>query len=150
MPKILVIAADNTRARVFHSSSSQDALKEKTVLVHPKNRLHKKDLTSDRQGYSFSSHGYGRKVLSNHVDPKEFEIKQFAKEINDYLKVSDANNDFDQLIIIAAPKLLGELKKQLNRSIRKLITHELNKNIAKLSAGEIRAYLPKYLVKSSL
>lgn len=150
MPNILVIVADNTRARVFHSSSSQDPLKEKTVLVHPENRLHKKNLTSDRQGYSFSSHGHGRKVLSNHVDPKEYEIKQFAREINEYLINSEANNDFDQLIIIAAPKLLGVLKKQLNSSIKKLITHELNKNIAKLSATEIRAYLPKYLVKSNL
>ncbi len=145
MPNIFVIAADNTCARVFHSSSSQGSLEEKTVLVHPENRLPEKNMGSDRQGYSFSSHGHGRKVLSKRVDPKEHGIKQFVKEISEYLKNSEANNEFDQLIIIAAPKLLGTLKKQLNNSIRKLIIYELNKNIAKLSTAEIREYLPKYL-----
>jgi len=150
MPNILVIAADNTCARVFHAVSSQGPLEEKTVLVHPENRLHEKDMTSDRQGYSFSSHGHSRKALSKHVDPKEHEIKQFAKEINEYLKNSEANHEFDQLIIIAAPKLLGTLKNQLNSSIQKLITYELKKNIAKLSAAEIRKYLPKYLSQLNL
>ena len=150
MPNILVIAADNTRARIFLSASSQDPLKEKKVLVHPNTRLQKKDLTSDRQGYSFSSVGHGRKAFSKHVDPKEYEIKQFVKEINKYLKILESNNDFDQLIIIAAPKLLGTLKKELDSNIKKLITYELNKNITKLSAAEIRTYLPKYLVKSYL
>lgn len=150
MPNILVIAADNTCARIFHTSSSQDPLEEKTVLVHPENRLHEKDLTSDRQGYSFSSHGYGRKALSSHEEPKEYEIKKFVKEINEYLKNSEANKEFNQLIIIAAPKLLGTLKKQLNSNIKKLITYELKKNITKLSAAEIRNYLPKHLTQPNL
>ena len=117
MPNIFVIVADNTCARVFYSSSSQGPLEEKTVLVHPENRISVKNMVSDRQGYSFSSHGYGRKALSKREEPKEHEIKQFVKEISEYLKNSEANNEFDQLIIIAAPKLLGTLKKQLNKLI---------------------------------
>ena len=150
MPNILVIAADNTCARIFHTSTPKGSLEEKTVLVHPESRLNEKNMTSDRQGYSFSSHGHGRNVLSKHVDPKEHEIKQFAKEINEFLKNLESKNGFDQLIIIAAPKLLGTLKKQLNSSIKKLITYELNKNIAKLSAAQIRSYLPKYLTQPKL
>ena len=150
MSNILVIAADKTCARIFHVSSSQGLLEEKTVLVHPENRLQKKNMASDRQGYSFSSHGHGRKVLSNHVDPKEHEINQFVKEINEYLMNSEANKEFDQLIIIAAPKLFGALKKQLNSNIKKLITYELKKNITKLSAAEIRNHLPKRLSQPKL
>ena len=50
----------------------------------------------------------------------------------------------------AGLKLLGTLKKQLNSSIKKLITYELNKNLAKLSAAQIRSYLPKYLTQPKL
>ncbi len=150
MPNILIIAADNTCARVFHASSSQGPLEEKAVLVHPENRLHKKDMTSDKEGYAFSSHGPGRRALSKQVDPKEHEMKQFVKEISEFLKSSQENNEFDQLIIIAAPKLLGTLKKQLSNSIRRLIIYELKKNIAKLSVTEIRKYLPKYLTQPNL
>lgn len=150
MPNILVVAADNTCARIFCVSSSQGPLEEKTVLVHPENRLQEKNMASDRQGYSFSSHGHGRKVFSKRVDPKEHEINQFAKEISEYLKNSEANNEFDQLIIVAAPKLLGTLKKEFNNNILKLITYELKKNIAKLSTAEIRKFLPKYLTQPNL
>ena len=150
MPNIFVIAADSTSARIFYSSSSKGPLEEKAVLVHPENRLKKKNMASDRQGYSYSSHGHGRKVLANHVDPRENEINQFVKEINEYLKNSEAKKEFDQLIIIAAPKLLGILKKNLNNNIKKHITYELKKNITKLSAAEIRNFLPKYLSRPNL
>ena len=62
----------------------------------------------------------------------------------------ETNNEFKQLIIIAAPKLLGALKKQLNSGIQKRITYELNKNIVKLNADEIRKHLPKYLARIDL
>ena len=150
MPSICIIALDNTCARIFHSSSPKGPLEEKNLLVHPENRFHDQNLTSDRQGYSFSSHGYGRKALSKSETLKEHEIKQFVKEVSEYLKISEANNEFEQLIIIAGPKLLGALKKQLNNNLRKLITYELKKNIAKLSAAEIRKHLPKYLTQLNL
>ena len=150
MPSICVIVLDYTCARIFHSSSPKGPLEEKKVLVHSENRLHDKNMTSDRQGYSFSSHGYGRNALSKSEDPKEHEIKQFVKEISEYLKISEANNEFDKLVIIAGPKLLGVLKKQLNNNLRKLITYELKKNIAKLSANEIRKHLPEYLTQPNL
>ena len=145
MPHTLIIALDSTCARMFHPTSPHGPLEEKTVLVHPENRLHDKDLTSDKQGYSFSSHGHGRKSFVNNEDPKEHEIKQFVKEISEYLKISLENNEFERLIIVAGPKLLGALKKQLNNNLQKSIVFELKKNIAKLSADEIRKHLPKYL-----
>ena len=150
MSKILVIAADNTCARVFRATSSKGPLEEEVVLTHPENRLQDKDMTSDRPGFSFSSSGYGRRSLSKSEDPKEHEIKLFVNEIDEYLRSLKKKNDLNQLILIAAPKLLGLLKKQLSSSIQEHITYELNKNIAKKNADEIRKYLPKYLANPDL
>ena len=44
MSKILVIAADNTCARVFRATSSKGPLEEEVVLTHPENRLQDKDM----------------------------------------------------------------------------------------------------------
>lgn len=145
MSKTLVIALDSTRARVFRYIASKRSLEEITTLVHPENRLYDKDLSSDRQGYTFSSHGHGKKAFARSEDPKEHGFKLFVKEVSVYLKSSKSNNEFDQLIIIAGPKLLGALKKTLDNNIKKLITYELEKNIVKLSEAEIRECLPKYL-----
>ncbi len=150
MSNILVVAADTTCARIFKASSSKGPLEEKDVLVHPENRLSEKDLISDRKGSTFSSHGSGRSTYSKHTDTKDQGTKEFISEINDYLVRLEANNEFKQLIIIAAPKLLGTLKKQLNSGLQKCITYELNKNITKLNAEEIRSHLPKYLALPDL
>ena len=150
MSNILVIAADNTCARIFKATSSKGPLNELEVLVHPENRLHEADLTSDRRGSTFSSHGYGSRNYSKHTDTKDQGIKEFVKEINEYLTKLEAKNEFKQLIIIAAPKLLGALKKKLNGSIKNNIIYELNKNITKLSADEIRTHLPKFLARPDL
>ncbi len=150
MSNILVIAADNTCARIFRASSSTGPLEEITVLCHPENRLNSKDMTSDKQGYSFSSHGYGRRAMSDEGDRKKQEVNRFVNEINEYLNTLEKNNDFNRLIVIAAPKLMGILKKQLSDNVQKHITYELNKNIAKLTAVEIRKFLPKYLVNPNL
>jgi protein required for attachment to host cells len=145
MSNILVIAVDNTCARIFQATSSKGPLEEREVLVHPENRLRESELTSDRNGSTFTSHGYGRRSYSKHTDTKEQGTKEFVNEINDYLIRLEAKNEFKQLIIIAAPKMLGVLKKQLNSSVKKHIIYELNKNIAKLNADEIRSHLPKFL-----
>jgi protein required for attachment to host cells len=150
MSNILVVAADTTCARIFKATSSKGPLEEKEVLVHPENRLSEKDLISDRKGSTFSSHGSGRSSYSKHTDVKDQGTKEFINEINDCLMRLESNNEFKQLIIIAAPKLLGALKKQLNSGLQKRITYELNKNIAKLNADEIRLHLPKYLARTDL
>ncbi len=150
MSNILIVAADTTCARIFKATTSKGPLEEKEVLVHPENRLSEKDLISDRKGSTFSSHGSGRSSYSKHTDTKDQGTKEFIKEINHYLMKLETNNEFKQLIIIAAPKLLGALKKQLNSGLQKRITYELNKNIAKLNADEIRMHLPKYLARTDL
>ena len=150
MSNILVVAADTTCARIFKATSSKGPLEEKEVLVHPENRLSEKDLISDRKGSTSSSHGSGRSSYSKHTDVKDQGTKEFINEINDCLMRLETNNEFKQLIIIAAPKLLGALKKQLNSSLQKRITYDLNKNIAKLNADEIRMRLPKYLARTDL
>ena len=150
MANIIVIVADNTCARVFRATSSKGSLEEEVVLTHPENRLQDKEMTSDRAGFSFSSSGYGRRSLSKSEDPKEHEIKLFVSEIDEYLRSLKKKNDLHQLILIAAPKLLGRLKKQLSSSIQEHITYELNKNIAKKNAEEIRKHLPKYLANPQL
>ena len=150
MSNILVVAADTTCARIFKATTSKGPLEEKEVLVHPENRLSEKDLISDRKGSTFSSHGSGRSSYSKHTDVKDQGTKEFINEINDCLMRLETNNEFKQLIIIAAPKLLGALKKQLNSGLQKRITYELNKNIVKLNADEIRKHLPKYLARTDL
>jgi len=150
MSNILVVVADTTCARIFKATSSKGPLEEKEVLVHPENRLSEKDLISDRKGSAFSSHGSSQSTYSKHTDTKDQGTKEFINEINDYLLKLESKNEFKQLIIIAAPKLLGALKKQLNSGLQKRITYELNKNIAKLNADEIRSHLPKYLALTNL
>jgi len=60
MSKYWVIAADSTEARLFARAEKFSTLTEFQDWLHPESRLPGADLENDRQGRTFSSHGYGR------------------------------------------------------------------------------------------
>ena len=47
------------------------------------------------------------------------------------------NKEFQQLVVIAAPKMLGDLRAALGENIRKLVIAELDKDLSKLTIQEL-------------
>ncbi len=145
MASTWVLIADNTRARLFLASNRLSPLQEINTLVHPEARLHEQELTSDLPGRSYKGDGSGRHGMADTTEPKRQEAINFAREISNHLEEARKKGELKQLIIIAAPMLLGLLREQLSNTTRKLITMELDKNITQLKPDEIRRHLPDRL-----
>ena len=62
-----------------------------------------------------------------------------------FLDDARKSDKFKQLIIVAAPSLLGNLRSGLNDQTRKLVSLELDKNLSQLTPVEIRKHMPEYL-----
>jgi NhaA family Na+:H+ antiporter len=61
--------------------------------------------------------------------------------IADELSRAWANKSFDKLVLIAPPKMLGDLRAQLDKSVLPHIIGSLSKDLTHLSAGEIMIHL---------
>ncbi|MCP4284111.1 MAG: host attachment protein [Gammaproteobacteria bacterium] len=83
--------------------------------------------------------------MGGKVEPKQQEQITFARRICDRIEMARGQGKYDQLILVATPTLLGLLRKQLSTDTTKRITHELVKNITRLSAEQIRQHLPERL-----
>ena len=140
-----VIVADSTKARVFSTENSSSPLVEFEAIEHPEGRLHTRELTSDLPGKDSNRTGSGKHSMGSETDPKRHEAESFAKRITGFVENARNNNKLSRLIIIAAPALLGMLRRNMSNETGKLVAMELDKNLSDLKGEEIRQYLPRIL-----
>lgn len=140
-----VVVADSTRARILLAENAIGPLREIETLVHPESRLHAQELTTDTPGRVFDSGGQGRHAMGQPVDPKHQERIDFARELTQHLEQARRRGDLRQLIIVASPQVLGELRKAFSPETARLVTQELDKNLAQRGIDEIRRHLPERL-----
>jgi protein required for attachment to host cells len=67
----------------------------------------------------------------------------FARRVGDYLDQARQERRYDQLVLVAPPKFLGALRKELRKEVEKLVADELPKDLSWLSARELERYFAK-------
>lgn len=140
-----ILAADETRARIFEAESLTGAITEREDLVHPESKLPERNLSSDASGRNQASGDGTGHQLSEAGHIRAQHVVQFAKEVATRLKQAQQQQQFNNLILTAAPKFLGALRKEIDAGLRKQVSLELDKDLSKLKADEIRKHLPKRL-----
>jgi len=144
MKSTWILVADNSRVRIFTADTPTSPLEEIEGIAHTEARLHDREITSDLPG-KIKSSGAGGHTFEQPTDPKKHEAEVFAHSVAQHLEEAHNANKFRQLLIIAEPSFLGLLRNQLSEQIKKLVSFELDKNITKHSAADIRQHLPEHL-----
>lgn len=143
--KTWVVVADGAQARIFMNEGPGTGLVP--ALDHDLigNKLQSHEMGSGRPGVSFSSAGPGRHAMAPHTDPHEHAehsfIKQVAKAITDGLNA----HAFEQLILVAPPKALGDLRTDLDPQAAKLVKSELHKDLTHLTPHQLGEHLADVL-----
>ncbi len=145
MNSTLLIVADNSKARFFSMESRTGPIEETKSVVHTEARLHEQNMTSDLPGRDSGKDGEGTHNYQSKISPKEQENINFAREIAAELNKARKENEFKQLVLVAAPEFLGKLREQMNEQTRKMVSFELAKNLSHLNPVEIREHLPERL-----
>ncbi len=140
-----LVVADNSKARIFSVDSRMGPIEEIESITHEEARLHEQDMTSDLPGRSNGKGGAGGHAYQDEVSPKQQENINFARKIAVALDAARKGGRFKQVMLVAAPAFLGNLRNQLTAQTQKLTCFELAKNMSNLSAKEIRAHLPERL-----
>jgi protein required for attachment to host cells len=135
--KTWILVADAGHARVLEQSGRQGdlTLVEGLDLSHPLAKS--SDMVRDSLPRTFDSVGPGRHAITPKSDPHRAEKKVFAKELAQVLDAGADKKSYDQLIIIAPPQMLGDLRPHLSEGVRRRLQRELLLDLTNASNAEI-------------
>jgi protein required for attachment to host cells len=145
--KTWIVLADGMHARVLrqdkHGAPLVPALDQE--LYDPAVHGFSRDLKSDAPGRAFDSGSGARHAMEPRTDPKTHEKELFARRVAELINTAAAQESFDQLVLVAPPKTLGELRTQLDARARKLVIGEVPRDLLKTPAPELPAHLADVL-----
>lgn len=136
-----VLVADGARGRVFVSEGPGRGITELPDRSFAGTRLRSHDLGSDRPGRSIGTDGRGRHALAPPSDLHQQAEREFLKGIVDWLAEQEQAGRFDQLVVIAPPHALGELRQLLPRPLAQKLVQELGLDLTRADAREIGVHL---------
>jgi protein required for attachment to host cells len=71
----------------------------------------------------------------------EIEAENFSREIGRFLDKARTDHRYDRLFLIAPPRFLGMMRKQLGKEVEKLVHEEIDKDLSWFDVREIERYL---------
>ncbi len=133
----LVVVADAARAQFFTVNAVTRKLVERSTLINYAGRMRDQDLTSDGQGRSFDSGGAGRHAMQPSSSAKQNATVSFAEEVAQQVPERMTEWNARDLILVAAPKFLGQLRKVLPSGPQNALYFQINADYTTHSADQI-------------
>jgi protein required for attachment to host cells len=96
---------------------------------------------TDKPGRTFESTGNRRSAYEPPVDWHEQAKRDFARDVAEILKEKAKDGAFDNLILVAPPQMLGNLRPLLSDEIGGKLIGEVNKDYTQLTPREIKQQL---------
>lgn len=124
-----ILVAHGSSGRILQVSKNGQEISLIRDFLHPKTAMKGSEINSDKPGRSFESSGNARHAIDPAEDLKDHERRSFAKELSNYLSKAHLEHKFAKLIVVASRELLGELRKAIPDALKKIIIHELNKDL---------------------
>jgi protein required for attachment to host cells len=135
-----IVVVDQTEASIYRGDDF--SLVER--MKNGKGRLHDRALTRSKPGLARGKAKGGERLfaMTGGKDPHVEVAENFAKKISDFLTAKKHLNEFDDVVIVAEPRMEGRLRGHMNhrlkdaalwvqKDLRKLNTHELRIAIEK-------------------
>lgn len=136
-----ILVADGGKALFLENMGDSDYLNLRVVEDRRHENPPTREQGSDKPG-RYDDVGVGRSAVAN-TDWHEFEKERFAHEVAGILRKAALEKRFKQLVLIAPPKALGNLRDNLDKETRDLVIGELDKDLTNHEVGEIEKHLMK-------
>jgi protein required for attachment to host cells len=145
-----VLVADGRKLLFFRNEGDAEYPKLEVQSQREEQNPKDSDQGTDQPGRTFSGAqggdprsgglgatvGAGRSAYSE-TDFHQLQEDRFAHEAADMLKKKALANEFEQLIVVAPPKTLGELRKHYHKEVETRIAGEIAKDLTNMPVEEI-------------
>jgi len=145
VPNTWIVVADGARARFFSFSEDRKKLvsNRSADLVAPESRQLSHELKSDKPGRGFGSSRSGvRHAFEPTHDYHKLEKHRFTALLAETLDAACGKREFDDLVLVAPRRSLGELRGLLSKRVQGRLRRELAKDLT----NETQAALSKRLM----
>ncbi|HET6805520.1 MAG TPA: host attachment protein [Frateuria sp.] len=138
MNKTWVLVADSEKARLFEYERGRAPWAETACFVNP-DVVH--GPTFERPPRVHESVGPARHAIEPRTDGKDKAAARFASTLVGALRAAHGERRFQSLVIAAAPRFLGTLHGELDRTLQQCVSREIRRNLTGLDSEGIRDYL---------
>jgi protein required for attachment to host cells len=138
--EVWVVVADGATARFYATNDDISALRPvgPTIAVSPAAKLRSRELKSDRPGRSVSS---SRTGLRHAIEPKhdhhKMEKHRFTQALSRHLERALNRQAYDDLVIVAPRRSLGEMRSLLPDQVRARVQAEVGKDLTRQPADMV-------------
>ena len=136
----LVLVTDGRKTLFFRNHGDINQIDLRTEAHDQREDLTDGEMKTDAPGTTQSSVGYGRST-DEETDFQQLEEDRWAKSAAEEVNKRALAHDFDALAIIAPPKTLGELRKQLHKEASRRVVCEIPKEMTGRPIPDIEALL---------
>ena len=136
----LVLVADGRKMLFLRNHGDEDMIDLRTEAHDERQDRKDSDIKTDAPGAQQQSFGYGRSTYEE-TDFHQLDEDNWAKDAAEELKKRALRNDFAALAIIAPPKVLGVLRKELHKEVEKRVVLTLNKEMTDRPIPDIEELL---------
>ena len=141
MNKTWVLVANQAEARIYAADRVPGNLKLVETLTHEEGAAHARDLTSDAPGRVHDRMGSARHSMEPDTGVKEESRRRFVKKMVERLESAHFRGDYDRLVLLAAPAVLGVIRKTLTSKLTKAVIKEIPKDVIGQDLDKIQAQL---------
>ena len=136
----LVLVTDGRKTLFFRNHGDVNQIDLRTEAHDERQDASDGEMKTDGAGSIGQSAGYGRSTYEE-TDFHQLEEDRWAKTAAEGVNKRALSNDFDALAIIAPPKTLGELRKQLHKEATRRVVCEIPKEMTGHTIADIEALL---------
>lgn len=132
----LVLVTDGRKTLFFRNHGDINQIDLRTEAHDEREDAKDSDIKTDSPGTSHQSVGPGRSSYEE-TDFHQLEEDRWAKSAAEDVNKRALTNDFDALAIIAPPRTLGELRKQLHKEAARRVVIEIPKEMTGRTIADI-------------
>ncbi len=138
-----VLIGDGRHALFLYNHGDPDLLDLRVIEAIVEENPPTREQGSDAPGRAFSSVGSVRSSVEN-SDWHELEKEHFAREIAEKINKAAESGEMKEIVIVAPPRVLGELRKELSHKAQSKVKGELDKDLTHHPLPEIEKALARH------
>ncbi|MGC1864192.1 MAG: host attachment family protein [Methylocystis sp.] len=135
-----VLVGDGRRALFLENHGDPDVLDLRVIEARVEDNPATRDQGTDAPGRAFASRGGPRSSLET-TDWHELEKEHFADRIAETINKVAETGEMKEVVLIAPPRVLGELRKHLSVKAQAKVKGEIDKDLTRHPISEIEKAL---------
>ena len=143
MNTIWILVANQAEAQIYSAERIPGNLVLVDTLTHEEGAARARDLTSDAPGRVHDRMGSTRHSMEPDIGVKEEGRRRFVKKMVELLESAHFRGDYDRLVLLAAPAVLGVIRKKLSSKLTKAVIKEIPKDVIGQNLDKIKAQLQR-------